>query len=94
MTLQELENQVTELSYKRLRMQRASSAAASIMYKLNIPEGTQLAFILNQPSAKTNKEAISGWILGQTSWQLVDEQSYNELAVMLERFLFDYGRRY
>ena len=72
MTLDQVNNRMEQLMNERLRMQRAFSAANSMMLQLNIPNGDALVLALKQEKAKTNKEAICHWLLEQNQSQLID----------------------
>ena len=78
---------------ERLSVQRAMSAASSMMVQLNIQPGSQLRFILGQPKASSNQEAICYWLIEKQNGQLVDEASYphllNELRTCLQNLELD-----
>jgi len=92
MNLQTVNSKMEVLINERLRLQRAYSAASSMMFQLQIPEGNHLCFALEQSTAKTNREAIAEWILDQVSSLLVDDRSYRELTKKLSGLLNDYER--
>ena len=78
---------------ERLSVQRAMSAAGSMMIQLKIQQGSQLRFILKQLKASSNQEAICYWLIEKQNGQLVDEASYphllNELRACLQKLELD-----
>lgn len=87
MNLQTVNNKMNVLMHERLRLQRAYSAANSMMFQLQIPEGKHLVFVLNQPEALDNKEAISRWLLDQNKCVAIDEVAYASLKEKLQQLL-------
>ncbi len=83
----QINNVIEQRQVERLLMQRALSAANCMMLQLNIQQGSQLSFVLSQPEAKTNQEAIYQCILRNCEGALVDEQNYDELLGELKTTL-------
>jgi hypothetical protein len=91
MSIQTANNKMEAIVNERLRLQRAYSAANSMMLQLQIPEGNHLLFALDQPQARDNKDAICHWLLVQNKWQLIDQSSYVELRGKLRSVLSDFA---
>lgn len=62
-------------------------AAKSIVLELNIRDGDELAYVLGQPDASTNKEAVELWLLSRIDEGDIDLQRYSELKAELFNIL-------
>ncbi len=72
-----------------LRLQQADSVANSMMLQLQIPIGNHLAFVLEQHQARSNKEAICGWLLVQNKHQPINQECYKRLLERLRQTLWE-----
>jgi len=90
----------------RLNEQRTRAAKAlanHLTFSLNIPDGTQLVFILGSGRETTNRAALEHWIMNKlahlTQWPIPAEEVH-ELITGLQRELsgilsdLEYGRFY
>ncbi len=84
-------NTMESLLNQRLRLQKAYSAANSLMMQLQIPEGNHLLYVLGYPSASDNKDAISQWILDMDSSLVITNESYLNLKRKLRCVLSDFN---
>jgi len=80
-------NNVNSRLSRPLRLQQANSAASSMMLQLQIPENNHLAFVLEQHQARSNKEAICGWLFVQNRDQPINQESYTRLLERLRKKL-------
>ncbi len=62
-------------------------AANSMVLELHIKEGDSLAFVLGQPDADTNKEAICLWLLGYVPNGTICMDRYSQLKAKLSCIL-------
>lgn len=82
-----LDEQLIEI--QRARMKRAMRIASSIKLRLRINDQAQLGYILDEPDAVDNLEAITCWILAEQKRAGVDELPYLELLETFRTLLMD-----
>lgn len=94
MRLVTVNSHIEQIVDKRLRKQKAYSAANSMMLQLQIPQGDQLVYLLGYPNVSNNKDAICQWILDQDISALVTNESYVALRSRLRDILCEQSGGY
>ena len=72
---------------QKIKRRYASAVAKNLMLQLNIQQGSELCFILNQKNPCSNVEAISAWVMNQQNKEVIDPVPYSELLERLSKKL-------
>ena len=79
------ETNITFISEKLL--EPVFKAVNSLILELHIEEGNGLSFVLEQPEAETNKEAICLWVMSHIKDGQINMERYSVLKAKLESIL-------
>lgn len=80
---------ITDKHSMRKKKQESLNIAKSLQFELNINNERPLNRILKEPTAKTNLDALSKWVIIQTAGEGVDSDMYEQLICKLKQKLSD-----